>query len=500
MKNAIKRTREDFLFSFFKILALSVFPACSGSPGRGAGTSADGDGGQVETLSDAAADNSDANTRKRAARIEVIGSNSAAQLVALLTNPDVCPSGWTALWQQRVKEGGGEEDWLSLQPAWVEDVDDYGDVLGLAEYIAQTRALLGAEIPTMRISVFWPCFMSNPEVRQEFVDLVRIVQDAGYRVELALLHHASYPAQFHVHPDFGMTGGWAHPDAPAAFEEYVEAVITELSSTLEPNSVIYLAIEPVPQLLDGYTHRGGNYPPGGRDSGRSLAQALTNLRDALLRAGARLKEAGLRTAIAPNIRLIQGDRSAPGTELLEYVHNQWLLDALIAGCMDDDFDGKCETQSGVSVIDRLGITYYGTMHASADTVEEFGLPGRPTQSLARRDFWPRDFTPLAPHFALALEWVLEHYGERITDGTLTFGVAEIGFSDGAVRSQRRWLEDYLEAIEKLPVQFLGIHAPFQHAEFSSGDFYFHLVDRCRPCELTEWGEEFLEQMEMWNRQ
>lgn len=417
--------------------------------------------------------------------IEWAGLNSSMQLVHELVDPDFCESGWTELLRELRQEGRGH-----IVPLQGDYVNYFATVEVLGLTLADTYAALGDVLPVTRLSLSWPCFMGSATIREEFLRAIEYVQDAGYRVELTLSHHDTYPADLHEHPDFGMFGGWAHPDAPARFVEYAHAVLDTVQGILPEGSVIYLATEPTPQLFDGYLSSDGKYPPGGSEAGRSLAQAMVNQRDAFLEAGRAIREAGYVPALAPNIRPTA--RELPGSDLLDYLHNWWLADALVLGCVDDDFDnwpfngGGCE-QNVEPAVDRLGITFYGAMDALDETVE-FGLPGAETQPLARR--W-LEFESDQGQFRYALFFTLERYADEILKRGLQVGVAEIGLSAGSTSTQLRWLEQYYDVMEELGVTFAGIHGIFEHAEFSTGEWFFHLIARCEGrCELTPWGDVF----------
>lgn len=418
--------------------------------------------------------------------IEWAGLNSSMQLVRDLVNRDMCASGWTVLLRDLRKEGRGHI--VPLQPDYVNyfaTVEEFGFAL------ADTYRLLGDVLPVTRISLSWPCFMGSEIIRNEFLRAIGYVLEAGYRVELTLSHHDTYPAELHEHPEFGMFGGWAHPDAAAGFTAYAREVLEAGAGILPEGSVIYLATEPTPQLFDGYLSLDGKYPPGGSGAGRSLAQAMVNQRDAFLIAGRAIRAAGYVPALAPNIRPLGSAREEPGAALLEYLHNHWLADALTVGCIDDDFDawseqGECERLVEPAV-DRLGITFYGNM-AGTNQLIDFGLPGQATRPLARR--W-LDFESDQGQFRHALTFTIERYRAEMKARGLEVGVAEIGLSAGNSSTQLRWLEEYYTAMEENGVLFAGIHGIFEHAEFSTGEWFFHLIARCQgACELTPWGEVF----------
>ncbi|MBI4449470.1 hypothetical protein HY634_00235 [Candidatus Uhrbacteria bacterium] len=426
-----------------------------------------------------------------------VGVNSTVQLIPDLSDPATCSSGWTRLFEQLVGEGEGRERLIPIQPAYV---DTFGDIFAFSRDLAASGRLLREEVPTSRFSLSWPCIMGNDRIREAFVDAVWYAQDpdargkgldGGFALELTLSHRDSYPAALSDNPTFGLLGGWAHPQARESFVTYVQLVLDEIGPALPAGSVIYIANEPTVDLFDGYLSPEGRFPPGGTGAGRSLAAALVNQRDAFMDAGWRIRSAGFTPAIAINVRPMTVGADLPGASLLEQLYNWWLADALATGCIDNDFDGVCENVilPDDPAVRQLGITFYGTMAATAETVE-FGLPGEVEQPLARRVL---DFMSSGEHFRSAMVAVRERYADHIASGTLTVGVAEIGLSSGAPSDQLGWLEDYLAVAEEFELPFMGVHSIFEHAEFTSGEWFFHLIDQCDgACELTEWGSVFLE--------
>lgn len=426
-----------------------------------------------------------------------VGVNSSMQLVSELSDPETCQSGWTRLFERRVGEGEGRELLIPIQPTYV---DAFRNVFDFSRDLVATSRLLREEIPTARFSLSWPCVMASDMIREAFADAVRYVQDpdargpgsdGGYALELTLSHRDAYPAVLDDNPEFGLLGSWAHPQARASFVEYVQQVLEDIGPALPTGTVLYIANEPTTDLLDGYLSPEGKFPPGGTSAGRSLAAAFINQRDAFMDAGWRIRAAGFTPAIAINVRPMTAGMGLPGAPLLEYMHNWWLTDALVAGCVDNDFDGVCESTilPDDPAVRQLGITFYGTMAATGDTVA-FGLSGEVEHPLARRSL---DFVPDADHFRDAIVMAQDRYADQIAGGTLVIGVAEVGFSSGDTSEQLAWLEGYLAAAEDLALPFMGLHAIFEHAEFSSGEWFFHLIDRCDgPCELTDWGSAFLQ--------
>ncbi|MDP3770997.1 MAG: hypothetical protein Q8R16_01720, partial [bacterium] len=227
-----------------------------------------------------------------------VGVNSTVQLIPDLSDPASCPSGWTRLLEQLVGEGEGRERLVPIQPAYV---DTFGDVFAFSRDLAASGRLLREEVPTSRFSLSWPCVMGNDRIREAFVDAVWYAQDpdargkgsdGGFALELTLSHRDSYPAALSDNPEFGLLGGWAHPQARDSFVAYAQLVLDEIATALPAGSVIYIANEPTVDLFDGYLSPEGRFPPGGTGAGRSLAAALVNQRDAFMDAGWRIRSAG----------------------------------------------------------------------------------------------------------------------------------------------------------------------------------------------------------------
>lgn len=293
---------------------------------------------------------------------EWVSLNSTMQIAQNLVDPNFCASGWTELKAELDEQNAGGLP--PLQPEYVNPKNgQFASVRQFGEHLAASFAVLGQALPTTRFSLSWPCIMASSEIQAQFEETLTKALTAGYRVELTLSHRDSYPAQLHKLPGgLDLPGGWAHPDAPQAFADYVETVLDLVGSLLPDGSVVYLSSEPMADLFDGYLHKNGKYPPGGKNAGHSLATALLNARDAFLSAGQRLREAGYVPALAPNIRPLRAQEYTPEEQFLDYLYNWWLLDALVTGCLNNDFDleGICE-QMEEPAVDRIGLTYYGTI-------------------------------------------------------------------------------------------------------------------------------------------
>ena len=404
---------------------------------------------------------------------------STVQLVNEAVNPAICPSGWTALQEELARDGNGHLP--PLQAAYVRRFDDLYQFMR-ASIAAHTG--IGNTIPTLRLSTVWPCWAANESWRTGMTQAVQELQNAGWKVELTLLHHDSYPADLHDGAGFGL-GGWAHESAANSFAAYAGSVITTMRDTLPAGSRIYVANELEASLFNGHLDQSGKWPPGGKNAGHSMAQAFRNARDALRKGVHLIRNAGFEPAIAVNVRPLLGNTSSAADRALEHLHNWWLLDALIRGCNDDTFAGACETTVEPTPV-TIGLTYYGHMEPSEETVElatgiEMAVPAINVE-------------PNTDLFRQTLRDVHERYPNT------TLGVAEIGFSSGSIARMDGWLREYRDSVGLVlgyeEQHFIQLHTLFAGAEFSEGEWHFHLIGECgennRSCDFTPWGERVME--------
>lgn len=399
------------------------------------------------------------------------------QLVHESVDPVICPSGWTMLQQELALEGNGH-----LPPLQAAYVNRFGNLFEFARATIAAKTALGASIPVLRLSTVWPCWAASERWRNEMAQVAQDLIEAGWRIELTLLHHDSYPATLHNVGGFGL-GGWSNNMAANAFAEYVRSVTTTLQGILPAGSRIYIANEPEALLFNGYLDQGGKWPPGGKNAGRSLAKAFFNMRTALREAALVVTRAGFEPAIAINVRPLLGSTGTEADRALEHLHNWWLLDALVNGCDDDNFSNACHNSTDPVSI-TIGLTFYGHMRTDDKTVE---LVDGVNMSLP-----VINVEPDADLFGHTLEDIYSAYGGDV-------GVAEIGFSSAVPYRMEQWLREYLSAAElALPTNtpsFIQLHTLFEGAEFSEGEWRFHLLDGCgdeEPCESTPWGMQVFE--------
>ncbi|MEK7102368.1 MAG: hypothetical protein AAB912_01905, partial [Patescibacteria group bacterium] len=176
---------------------------------------------------------------------------STMQLVHESLDPTICPSGWTALQEELAARGEGQLP--PLQAAYVSRFDNLFEFMRAS---VAAKATLWDSLPVLRLSTVWPCWAANEQWRNEMGQTVQNLLTVGWRIELTLLHHDSYPAIFHSTGGFGL-GGWSHDGAADAFVEYARSVATAMQSILPAGSRIYIANEPEATLFNGYLDQSG---------------------------------------------------------------------------------------------------------------------------------------------------------------------------------------------------------------------------------------------------
>ena len=408
--------------------------------------------------------------------------SSTMQLVNESVDPSFCANGWTALKEDLDKEGQG--DLVPLQKAYVQRFDTLNDFTNAA---IEAHTLVNDVFPTLRISSGWPCFMENTEWQESMVNSISRLRNSGWKIELTLNHHDSYP--INLDAENITDSGWVNSRSSADFRSYVSSICKELNQgVLDSGTTIYLINEPVSYLFNAYLGS-GSWPPGGKRAGKSLAEALINMREGLNTAALVVESAGFRPAISKNIRPMTHGKD-PIDETLEHVFNWWLLDALLTGCMDDNFDGACEDYREPSKIEVLGITFYGTMSSSDETVD-FGRFGQQSSKMPLPNM---NFVPTATYFKEALQAARQHFPD------IEIRISEIGLSASNTSTMLDWLKAYQAVVDdladaELVTPSMQIHTLFKSAEFSPGDWVFHLMEGCgeTPCKLTPWGEALLEE-------
>jgi hypothetical protein len=427
---------------------------------------------------------------------QIVLLNSTVQLVNAATQ---CPSGWSWLVEQLTPEDQGH-----LPPIQPRYVDRFATVAAMHAAILDGVREFASLDPIVRVSLVWPCWAAEDgSWKRDMLTMLDALQDANLRVEIILSQHDSYPASLIDMKVVGPLHGWAHDNAVAEFLAYATDVMNQLEDHLAKGSRVYLVHEPMLPLFKGYLWEQA-WPPNQRFAQSSLVHAMRNLASALRSSAEVVVDAGHVPVIGKNIRLVNAKPEDPiPSRTLNRLINWWLTDVLYRGCADNNFDGMddidgvpCETVRRTTLFAEAGITFYGSMWVGSDPPMLVRVDDETTLTIG---VGIEDPSPSSTAFEAALSSTLERYP------WMTVHVAEIGFTAPPFSGkQRQWLRAYLEVYDRVQeaispnVGSIGIHALFQHAEFTSGDHFFHLATGCGTsfCEVTPWGRDVLDEFHL----
>ena len=406
--------------------------------------------------------------------------SSTNQIVSESLSQKDCPSGWTTLFSE--PNGSINPVEIPLQQRYV---TKFRTIEQFTQATTRTFPLIGKKIPTIRVSLSWPCF-HHVVWREKIIKMLQQIQESGFLVELTLSHHDSYPAilKNHETPEPN-TSGWAHPDAENMFISYVSDVIRTLKPILPTGTRVYLINEPVGMLFNSYLGS-GKWPPGGKKSVAGFYTAMINMKNTLLRAGHLIQESQWEPAIAKNIRVAEDGRQLD--PILDHIFNWWILDALTLGCADNLFTQSCEEKEIHIAPFTIGITYYGTMKNSSHNV--FLKPNN--RRVLQMPLPEMNFSPNSRYFFETIQQTTKRYpAAQVT-------IAEIGFSSGNTKKSLSWLREYTRTVQRIGAKNfekkIGVHTLFESAEFSTGEWFFHIAEQCNTptqCILTPWGNTLM---------
>lgn len=408
-----------------------------------------------------------------------------APIAQLVSEVYTHPSGWTELASRLATTNRGYL--VPLQEQYVTRFET------LEDFTSATVAgfdVLGGSISTIRMPLMWPLWHTYPGWTDRITETIRAMQIAGWKVRPELTHNESYPVELQgSNPE---QSGWAHREATYSFLAFVQSSVDKLKTVLPPLTPIYLAVEPIAVLWNGYLDDDGKWPPGGTRLGTGLHRALLNLRDALVAAAHIVRSAGFRTALAVNILPVFTRSATPddrAVQLTTYLRSWWLSDQLIFGAcqnLEHAFAPDCIRHPPAG-LDILGITFYGSATPRAEHVR---LNDHSNISLLSLHLQPD-----APLLQGVLADAIDRY--RHSPAT-SIEVAEFGFSDADIDQKLVHLIAYKRAMQCNNVRHATMHTLFLGtAEFSAYDWTFGLIRECGTdyaCSLTPWGARVIREI------
>ncbi len=193
--------------------------------------------------------------------------------------------------------------------------------------------------------------------------------DARGITPLVTLHHFVWPDWMADPAQKNDPQGWERDDAVDVFTSWCERMGTRYGDRVD----MWVTInEPNVEASVGYL--AGLWPPGVSDTDR-----LATVLKAQVRAHAacydKLHEVdgAAQVSIAQHNRVYEpiagDDASAKAAKHSDYFWNTWILDAIVKGTVDDDFDGTPDGPPDPTLVGRadyLGINYYGVSLINAN--------------------------------------------------------------------------------------------------------------------------------------
>jgi beta-glucosidase/6-phospho-beta-glucosidase/beta-galactosidase len=370
----------------------------------------------------------------------------------------------------QVEEGDVNTDWshwVAVQGKIVNgDSPDVGGPNALGHIADDVAAMKGLGMNAYRFSIEWgrvyptraafDADMPDPQALAAYGSLLQALGAAGIRPMVTLVHFAL--------PDWLSDGvpatqaqpqGWERPETQALFTQWCSRAAARWGSAVD----WWLTMnEPLPLALGGYVQ--GSFPPGvlldvQRALGVTKAEARAHAAcfDAIHAAdtidadgdgkAALVSSANHQRTFHPYDATDPMDQAA--AQRVEYVWNQWFLNAIVKGNWDDDFDGAYSSPGDIlgdpSLVRRadfVGINYYSDTLVSAST----GIVLPIIKAAVFADHLPTG----RPRSDVAWDIYPEGFG-AVLDEAATYGlpmvVTENGLADAADDNRARFLLEHL---------------------------------------------------------
>ncbi|MBM4358100.1 MAG: glycoside hydrolase family 1 protein [Deltaproteobacteria bacterium] len=230
-------------------------------------------------------------------------------------------------------------------------------------------------------------------------------------VPMVTLHHFSWPTYLSDPAARKEPQGWERKEIQPIFKEWCKRAATRWGSEVD----LWVTInEPNVEANVGYL--AGMFPPGVSDVERTAAVMRAQVRahascyDAIHDADkvdADDDGASAAVGIAHHQRVYEpadpsSEDDLAAVERSRYVWNQWVMDAIVLGKVDDDFDGVAESEDPTLAkrADFYGLNYYGASRVDSRGLKfkyigvvpaQYDVPnGRPKTDLGW-DIYPHGF-------------------------------------------------------------------------------------------------------------
>jgi beta-glucosidase/6-phospho-beta-glucosidase/beta-galactosidase len=293
-------------------------------------------------------------------------------------------------------------------------------------------------------------------------DIFAAAREQGLSV-MVTLHHFTTPVWLHDLSDLDARPGWAGEGIVGQFAIFAGWAASEYGGDVD----LWITInEPIPYMLAGWI--AGEGPPGKVGQIETALQVVYNMIEAHARAYDAIHAADLSDAdgdgvaamvsIAHHMRVyLPMDAKDPAhleaVEMTRYVANQLVLDGLVFGNIDRnfdfDFDDPDDTSDDDSLkgrLDFIGINYYGvSLLVRTPNDNNFPMIGIPFQSnLDRYDFE----APITDFWWAIYPSGLRQVLDEVEAYDLPIMITENGLADATDAQRPRFLLDHLYEVNK----------------------------------------------------
>jgi beta-glucosidase/6-phospho-beta-glucosidase/beta-galactosidase len=401
----------------------------------------------------------------------------------------------------QVEKGLPNTDW----GAWVKtpgkikngDDPDVGGADALTHIDEDVALLVAAGQNSYRFSVEWArIYPTRAAFDADTPDLTAI---ASYDKLFAALHaakitpfvtlqHFSLPAYLSDPSKNKEPQGWERPEIVDMFGTWCKRIATRWGGDVDWWGTIN---EPLVAPIAGYIQ--GSFPPGvifavdrALAAGKNEARAHAKCFDAIKAA-----DANSMVGIVHNTPAVEPENPEDPDDVaaaarVRYVNNAWILNAVVRGQWDDDFDGKLDGPNDKKVdpelvgrSDYIGINYYSAIYATVN-----GLRIPVIDAFIRQNHLPND-RPKTDFY-----WDIYPKGFRIVlDEAKAYAlpvvITENGIADSQDRNRARFLLEHLYELGRAKADGLDVRGYFywsllDNFEWASGfcpRFGMHTVDR-----------------------
>ncbi len=289
--------------------------------------------------------------------------------------------------------------------------------------------------------------MVNKEAVKRYKEILTYIRSMGMKVFLTAYHWPlpswlHDPVECHKDIDSCRKRGWLDEKTIIEYAKYVYYIAREFSDLVDVWETIN---EPEVIASQGYfLGPTSGFPPAVSnillammvEKNLSLAHSVAYR---IMKKEDKGKEVGIGFAFQYFEPATAGERDKKATEFVRYMSNEWILNLIVKGLLDEDGDGVAETHLDLPGTDYIGLDYYQRVRVSAGPeFESNPFDFKFEDCLDCTDFkW--DIYPQGLENVLSL--LYEKYGKPIY-------ILENGIADERDEKRGRYIEEHIKFMAK----------------------------------------------------